>query len=73
MKNTKIRRFLGIMGLIFSLAIIYSLIINFPDYKSYEVGFTSGYILGLTLKFLGAVGLIVYGISSLKMKGTPKI
>ena len=73
MKNTKIRRFLGIIGLIFFLSIIYSLIINFPDYKSYEVGFTSGHIFSLTLKLIGSIGLIIYGLKTIKIKGTPKI
>ncbi len=69
MKNTKRMQFSKAIGLIFILCIIYSLITMYPNYSSsFDMGFSAGSAFGYAIKILGAIGLIVYGIRTIKKR-----
>ena len=59
-----------IIAVIFIISVIYSLIVMYPDYgSSFEMGVSAGSVFGQAIKILGAIGLLAYGIRTIKRRG----
>lgn len=70
MKNEKATQIFKVIAVIFIISIIYSLIVMYPDYgSSFEMGFSAGSAFGQSIKILGAIGLLAYGMRTIKRQG----
>ncbi len=68
MKNKTTQMF-KLIAVIFIISIIYSLTVMYPDYgSSFDIGYSAGSAFGKMIKFLGAIGLIAYGIKTIKRR-----
>jgi hypothetical protein len=69
MKNKTTQMF-KVIAVIFIISIIYSLTALYPDYgPSFDIGYSAGSAFRQMIKFLGAIGLIAYGIKTIKRRG----
>lgn len=70
MKEKNRTQIFTILGLILIISIIYSLTAMYPNYDSaFDMGFSAGSFFGRALKILGVIGLITYGIRTIKRRG----
>jgi len=70
MKNKNATLVLKIIAVIFIISIIYSLAVIYPVYgSSFDMGFSAGSTFGQMIKILGAIGLIAYGVRTIKRRG----
>jgi uncharacterized membrane protein (Fun14 family) len=70
MMNKNANLIFKIAGVIFIISIIYSLTMMYPGYgSSFDIGFSAGSAFGQAIKILGAIGLIAYGIRTIKKRG----
>lgn len=70
MMNKNANLIFKIVVVIFILSIIYSLTVVYPDYgSSFDMGFSAGSAFGQAIKIWGAIGLIAYGIRTIKRPG----
>jgi uncharacterized membrane protein (Fun14 family) len=58
------------IAVLFIISVTYSLTVMYPDYgSSFDMGFSAGSAFGQMIKVLGAIGLIAYGIRTIKRRG----
>jgi uncharacterized membrane protein (Fun14 family) len=70
MKNERATQIFKVIAVIFIISIIYSLTVMYPDFgSSFDMGFSAGSAFGQAIKILGAIGLLVYGIRTIKRRG----
>jgi len=70
MKNERAIQILKVIAVIFIISIIYSLTVMYPDFgSSFDTGFSAGLAFGQAIKILGAIGLLAYGIRTIKRRG----
>jgi len=59
-----------VIAVLLIISVIYSLTVMYPDYgSSFDMGFSAGSAFGQMIKVLGAIGLIAYGIRTIKRRG----
>ncbi len=70
MKNERATQIFKVIAVIFIISIIYSLTVMYPDFgSSFDMGFSAGSAFGQAIKILGAIGLLTYGIRTIKRRG----
>ncbi len=70
MKNKNAALIFKAISVLFIISVIYSLTVMYPDYgSSFDMGFSAGSVFGQMIKVLGAIGLIAYGIRTIKRRG----
>jgi hypothetical protein len=70
MKNKNASLIFKAIAVLLIISVIYSLTAMYPDYgSSYDMGFSAGSFFGQMIKVLGAIGLIAYGIRTIKRRG----
>jgi putative Mn2+ efflux pump MntP len=68
MKNKTTQMF-KVIAVMFIISIIYSLTAMYPDYgSSFDMGYSAGSAFGKMTRVLGAIGLIAYGIRTIKRR-----
>jgi|GEM_PF-4608408 uncharacterized membrane protein (Fun14 family) len=70
MKNKNASMIFKVIAVLLIISVIYSLTVMYPDYgSSFDMGFSAGSAFGQMIKVLGAIGLIAYGIRTIKRRG----
>ena len=70
MKNINADQIFKVLGVLFIISIVYTVITMYPHYgSSFDKGFSTGSAFGQAIKVLGAIGLITYGIRTIRRRG----
>ena len=70
MKSENRIRLFKVISVLLIISIIYSLATMYPNYgSSFDMGFSAGLAFGQAMKVLGTIGLISYGIKTIRKRG----
>jgi hypothetical protein len=70
MKNENGIRLFKVISVMLIISIIYSLATMYPNYgSSFDMGLSAGLVFGHAIKVLGTIGLVSYGIRTIRKRG----